>query len=155
MPIFGFHVKAHEVIDGDSVRVWIARGWGATKKVICRLHGIAPPELRSSRGGLEREAAAKVKEFVIRWLAQVFELGGSALYDRMETDSLDKGVWFGRYWGDLFLVSDGARSPGLASILLDNGLAVSYSGGPRSWENDQLANIIEVADEQILRFETD
>ena len=140
MARFRFPVVAHEGIDGDSIRVWVDRGWGDTKRIICRLHGIDTPELRNAKSELEREAAGQVRTFVSDWV--------SATNQELETESLDKGVWVGRYWGEIFRIS-ATTHDGLSSVPLEAGLAVPYSGGRRSWTEDQLNEILGNLDDML------
>jgi len=84
---FGFPLKSYRVIDGDTVKVTMDRGWGETKQMSCRIQGIDTPE----RGTL---AGKLVTLVVAYWMHH-------HIADGFLTYSLDKGKYQGRYTGDI------------------------------------------------------
>ena len=129
MSSFHYPVTKFEVIDGDSVRVWLDRGWGDTKRIICRLYGIDAPEIRNAQTILERDAANEVMLAVDRWLQ-------AAQADELCSVSMDKGDWVGRYFGDIM-----RGKQKLSSALFGAQLVKAYEGKRRAWTPQELDTI--------------
>ena len=105
-----------ENYDGDSLDIRLDLGFGISKDITVRLHGVDTPELRGGED-LTKRAAAYARDKASEFLS-----GKNLLYRSVE--------WAGKYGravGDI--EADGAS---LAHYLLDNRLGLAYDGGNRS-----------------------
>lgn len=122
---FVFPVLAYSVLDGDSVRVTLDRGWRDTLQLVCRLHGIDAPPKDERAGSLCRDCTE-------RWLSKI-DAGD------LFAVSHGQGKYSGRFLGELH---DWRTEEGLAKWLLRNGLVRPYDGGTKEpWRESDLRTI--------------
>lgn len=127
-----YPVKRHEVIDGDSVRVWLDCGWNQTFNKICRISGCDTPERYTASG---------------RAVTQVVRLWCQRSDNQMYARSTDQGKYQGRFVGDVFFVDNQGDLDGdtLGGFLQKHGLCKTYEGGLRTWTQGELLEIEERA----------
>ena len=116
--LYTFCARVEEVIDGDTIRVWIDYGFrlGGYQKL--RVRGIDTPEMSTRAGVHAREA-------VVDWLSGIRDIV-------LSTSRVDK---YGRYVADVFYLPHGATPEAmlqdgvyLNQRLLHEGLAKVYEG---------------------------
>jgi endonuclease YncB( thermonuclease family) len=108
-----------EIIDGDSIRVDIDKGfedWLVNQNV--RMYGLNAPEIRT-RDLHEKERGLKVKA----WVAKKFDINGQ--YCIMES-YYNKNGKYGRILGTFWLKDDDGELYNLNELLLSEGLAELY-----------------------------
>lgn len=116
MSLFTYSAMCLDVLDGDSIRVQIDLGFSTHVITTLRLSGINCPEKNTIQGKL-------AAEFTADWIAE----HGGKIFVRTIKDKREK---FGRLLG---VVTDslGDLPACLNDDLLNAGLAVVYTGGPR------------------------
>ena len=107
-------VSVKKVIDGDSVRVVLDRGWSDFSTKDIRIMGIDAPERFTEAGKL-------VSQCVQGWVGD-----GDGLW--LVSSQLDK---YGRVLGNLYRGCLASEEDTLESFLLSYGLARPYKGGRR------------------------
>ena len=127
MQQFAYSVLSYQVIDGDSVRVWLDLGFGMTHSCIGRMEGVDTPEKNT-------EAGKMVKMVVLEWVA------------RREKDlvfwSTDKPKFARRAIGQLYSALQPSET--LSVFLINAGIASRYSGAKRpDWGDAELGIIHE------------
>jgi len=129
-----------KVVDGDTVRVMLDRGFRDYKKIDVRIANVDTPEVRTRRL-LEKEAGKCVTEVVVRWL-EAIERDREA---ELHCVSLAVGKYAGRMIGDLYTTVIGGVSvqKWLSGYLRDTKLALPYDGGTKDvWTDSQLNAVI-------------
>jgi endonuclease YncB( thermonuclease family) len=117
--LYCYRVRVVDIIDGDSVRIDIDKGfedWKVNQNV--RLFGLNAPEIRT-RDIHEKEMGYKVKA----WVAAKFEVNGE--YCIMES-YYDKSGKFGRILGTFWLNDEDGNLYNLNELMLNEGLAELY-----------------------------
>ena len=117
--LYCYRVRVQEIIDGDSIRVDIDKGfedWKVNQNV--RLYGLNAPETRT-RDLHEKELGLKVKT----WVAQKFDINGQ--YCIMESH-YDKSGKYGRILGTFWLNDEDGNLYNLNELMLNEGLAKLY-----------------------------
>lgn len=122
----------HRVIDGDTVSLLLDTGFNATQKISLRLIGLNAPESRT-RNVLEKEAGLIVKKIVINWLATHRD---KQLYATSEAKPKYAGRAVGKLW------ADSETENCLNTHLISLGVVKIYTGGKRSFSDEELSNII-------------
>jgi endonuclease YncB( thermonuclease family) len=123
--LYVYEIDGYKVIDGDTTRVTMDRGWRDASIKDCRIFGVDTPE-KSGREKIAGKPVTRVVEALLAWL----EKRGHRLFVR----SRKKGKYEGRFIGDLFWVYTDDRVPGveqechLTRFLLDTGLCKPYAG---------------------------
>ena len=146
MTLFLYAVKkdTHEIIDGDTIRVTLDRGFSDKKeRVSLRFAGLNAPETRT-RNLLEKEAGFLVKEVVIRW---VEDRKDKQFYVTSDSKPKFYSRAIGRFWTgpDDLLENFGkisAFEDCLNTFLLDLKVVKAYTGGKRSFTDEELNEII-------------
>ena len=115
--IWIFPVLQWSVTDGDTIKITLDRGFGASLRVKLRVSGVDTPEPRGGNN-LTRSSARLATNSITRWLGKAEDIKF-----RSDGKLLDK---YGRALGDLLL--DG-RS--LAQRLIEERLGIPYHGGSR------------------------
>jgi endonuclease YncB( thermonuclease family) len=133
--LFVYQVAEYRVIDGDTTRVTLDRGWRDGSIKDCRIFGVDTPE----KSGSEKMAGKPVTVVVVA-LLEYLESQGHKLFVR----SRRKGKYEGRFIGDLFWVfqddPDGIMvecEAHLTRFLLDTGLCKPYAGKGRTPDFDE------------------
>jgi endonuclease YncB( thermonuclease family) len=141
-PIYTCPVLNWEVIDGDTVKCLIDRGWNDRKVTYLRLDGVDTPEVRT-RDVLHKEAGNAAKAVAEHWIVELDKASG-AFY----ASSDEKPKFYGRTVGRLFCVMDGMKVfDTLNSYLLSVKVAKPYEGGKREWTEAELTAVIKAAGE--------
>jgi len=146
MALFLYAIKdnIHRIIDGDTIEVMLDRGFNDKKeKLKLRFAGLNAPETRTRRL-MEKEAGLLVKQVVANWI--------EARKDKqfyITSDSKPKyySRTIGRFWTgpDDLLDNFGkisAFEDCLNTFLLDLKVVKPYSGGKRSFTDEELRIII-------------
>ena len=120
---FEYPVLDHEVIDGDSVHVWLDMGFGVILKVNARMTGVDCPEKNT-------EAGKMIKLVVDEWTT------------RRENElmfwSTDKPKYARRAIGELYSRLEPSET--LSRFLINAGIARPYDGAVRpGWGPTDLA----------------
>ena len=113
-----YHYKAKlvRVIDGDTIELDIDLGFSITIRQTVRLSDINTPELRS-KDPVEKINAQRAKSRLSELL------NSNPIMIKTEKDSREK---FGRILGEIFI-----GDTSINQQMINEGLAVSYSGGKR------------------------
>lgn len=135
-------------VDGDTLNCLIDRGWNDWSNRKLRVEGVQAPEINSKNfGGLERQAAAAVKECVDRWARRHI---GDGL--KIHSSKWDK--YNNRVLGDLIALPSSRLTPtrdpldveSLKLFLLSHGLAARWNGeGWAGWLEITLRGILDRA----------
>ena len=128
MPVYTYYLKEYKVIDGDTVRCLLDRGFNEFKRIDVRIEGVNTPEARGS----EREVGKAVSACLIKFMAQ---LDPSAL----RVTVTKKGKYAGRCVGD---ISDGETSVG--AFLEGYGFCQEY--GAPDFTDAELEGILEATE---------
>lgn len=113
--MYDYHATVADVIDGDTLRLDVDLGFGIQTTMAVRLAGINAPEISTQAG---KDAKAYVMDWV--WGA-AREVTLRTIKDRREK--------YGRYLGTIHY--RGSDTTSLNDLLVEDGHAVRYSGGPR------------------------
>ncbi len=141
-PLFKYPVKELTVVDGDTVKVLLDRGWGDFKKTSLRINGIDSPESRTRKNLLEREAGKLVTRVVQGWV-DAWRRREAIFYATSE----EKPKYHGRTVGSLFCTL-GSLTENLSDYLWDLELVRPYLGGKKlAWSDKELNRIIRTANE--------
>lgn len=134
---FCFPLKAneYEVIDGDTVKVMLDRGFNDYKWVSLRFLGLNAPESRTRRT-LEKQAGLLVKEIVLKWIEA---RKGVQLFATSEEKPKFAGRAIGKLWGT------SEDEDCLNDFLLNLGVVKAYEGGARNFTDEELGSIISKA----------
>jgi micrococcal nuclease len=121
--MYEYAAKLIRVVDGDTIVLSLDLGLSVHRIETCRIAGVDTPELNSSDPAV-RARAQSAKSFVEEQLA------GCLLKVRTEKPyPMDK---YGRYLAAVqFRISNDVEWKDLTQRLLEEGLAVPYSGGAR------------------------
>lgn len=124
---FNYPVPAYEVLDGDTVRVTLDRGWHDYSVKSCRLYGIGAPEKKRIGGSeLHKAAGVAVTAVTEQWL-------DAAEY--VHAISIERGKYEARFIGSI-INQDGEH---LSVHLADLGLVKPYLGqGKVTWTDEEL-----------------
>jgi len=114
-PSYQYRAHVTNVVDGDTIDATVDLGFTVSVSVRFRLNGLDTPELTSSDPST-REAANKAKQFVTEKIKDKDIILQSVKQDK-----------YGRWLANIYL-ADGSQ---LNQILLENHLAVPYSGGAK------------------------
>jgi len=129
---FNYPVIQYKVIDGDTVRCILDRGFDATKRIDVRLHMLNTPETRT-RNKLEKKAGLACKSIVKSWCV--------LLEGHLQAESHKWGKFARRTLGDIYGFDTPHR---LSDFLLTHKLAEPYDGGKRKpFSDDFCERIIE------------
>lgn len=134
---FCFPLKSNEceVVDGDTIKVMLDRGFNDYKWISLRFLGLNAPETRTRRT-LEKQAGLLVKEIVSKWIEARKEV-------QLFATSEEKPKFAGRMIGKLWGTSE--EEDCLNAFLLELGVVKTYSGGPRGFTDEELGIIISKA----------
>lgn len=134
------------VIDGDTVEVYLDRGWKEAKTVAMRVYGIDTPENKKTKSGgeLEKKAGILVGQVVELWIAK--RIGTHQLYHVSTAKPKYAFRTIGR------LVSGWPHFDGtdddLTDYLLGHQLGKPYQGKKKEpWTEEELATIVAKAEE--------
>lgn len=133
-------IKATVVIDGDTVRCFLDRGWREDKRVDLRLFGLDTPEAKKTRAGgeLEKRAGKLVGRVVQCWL---HTRSDKQLYHTSDAKPKYEGRTIGRLIAGWPTHTD--TDDCLNEYLLRMELCSVYAGKKREpWPHDELELII-------------
>ncbi len=110
--------KVIEVLDGDTVRLFIDQGYGNFTRQDIRIRGINTPET----DGVERLQGLSAKAFV----QQLLPVGAPVRLVSYQTKSGKDKRSFTRYIGDVYFTDATGVSINLAEYLIKEGVAKPY-----------------------------
>ena len=120
--------RIYRVIDGDTLVADIDCGFHLSTKQHIRIKGIDCPEMVGV-SAIEKEQAILAKEAVEAWAHDVTD-SGYPMYIQTAMDKDNFGRWIGFLW------TDASGIDSLATVLLDNSLAVeSTKENPVKWRD--------------------
>lgn len=128
---FVYPIISYDVLDGDSVKILMDRGFQETKRLSVRVVGIDSPETRT-RNLLEKRAGKLVTSVATQWMAPI----STPMFHSQRRDK-----YAGRGIGDLY----DADFPDdtLSKYLLSVDVVEAYDGGKKKkWSNRRLREII-------------
>jgi endonuclease YncB( thermonuclease family) len=129
LDLYTYNVHRFEILDGDTVPVWLDLGFDLTHYTRVRVHGVDTPEKRGS----QKWAGLPVRAAVIKLLT------GRTIWVR----SLEYGKYARRVIGEILYreVEDDDSSPllSLTDWLLENKMALPYGGETKhEWTQELL-----------------
>lgn len=129
---FDCPVISFEVVDGDTQKAILDRGWRTTQGITTRLEGVDAPEKNTSAGQL-------VSKVVEQWLTPICQTKYRLRWLSRDIDM------YGRSVGTFVDREHPAES--LSDYLLRMGLAKSYDGkaARRYWTDAELSAVVENA----------
>lgn len=115
-PHYTYNAIITKVVDGDTVDANIDLGFYVQAQVRLRLAGINAQETNDP-DPVKRESGMKAKQYL-----------SSLLTNKKVTLTTYKTDKYGRWLADIFL---GVSNTSMSNVLINEGFAVPYEGGPR------------------------
>ena len=169
---YEYYIHYWEVVDGDTIRILLDKGFEETKWISCRLLGVDAPETQYLS---QRKAALRVKEVALKWLLEAegvlyrswSEVSRGYRYPLWEDEPFScmsklkyvslghKKDKYGRRLGNICESDNKAYDLNtgnllnvgntLSEYLLKSKLVKPYKKGPRGWTKQELEDIYHIA----------
>ncbi|MFW6272496.1 MAG: thermonuclease family protein [bacterium] len=126
--------RKEDIIDGDTIDVNIDVGFGITIRERIRIFGIDTPELKTEEGQKAKEIARRIlweditlnRYFIRTYKKSLKDQEGLKAF----ANEVKKGK-YGRYLGEIFVLTKTGKVWNYNQTLIENGLAKGYFGGKK------------------------